>query len=128
MGGVDVVLGVQWLQSLGTMALNFQDHFMRFSSEGKEIDIRGIQGKTSKVIISKIMIELLKRGKHGVIAHLSSTDVQTTISSVPMDIKKVINNDSYLRRCLRVFHLLNIMPMIFIDNNEVYIYSSMFLS
>jgi hypothetical protein len=23
MGGVDVVLGVKWLQSLGTMALNF---------------------------------------------------------------------------------------------------------
>jgi hypothetical protein len=41
MGGVDVVLGVQWLQSLGTMTLNFQDIFMIFSSEGKEIDLRG---------------------------------------------------------------------------------------
>ena len=35
MGGVDVVLGVQWLQSLGTMAFNFQKCFMKFSWEEK---------------------------------------------------------------------------------------------
>ena len=28
MGGADVVLGVQWLQSLGTMDFNFQKLFM----------------------------------------------------------------------------------------------------
>ena len=28
MGGVDVVLGVQWLQSLGTMDFNFQEIFI----------------------------------------------------------------------------------------------------
>jgi hypothetical protein len=55
MGGVDVVLGVQWLQSLGIMALNFQELFMRFSLKGKEIELRGIQGKPSKVIISNNM-------------------------------------------------------------------------
>jgi hypothetical protein len=32
MGGVDVVLWVQWLQSLETVALNFQDLFMILSS------------------------------------------------------------------------------------------------
>jgi hypothetical protein len=61
MGRVDVVSGVQWLQSLGTMALNFQDLFMRFFLEGKEIELRGIQGKPSKVIISNSMTKLLKR-------------------------------------------------------------------
>ena len=50
MGGVDVVLGVQWLQSLGTMDFNFQEHFMKFSLEGKEFELRGITGKPSKVV------------------------------------------------------------------------------
>jgi hypothetical protein len=79
MGGVDVVLGVQWLQSLGIMALNFQELFMRFSSKGKEIELRGIQGKPSKVISSNNMTKLLKNGHHGVIAQLCSLDVQTSI-------------------------------------------------
>ena len=34
-GGADVVLGIRWLQSLGTMDFNFQEIFMKFSLEGK---------------------------------------------------------------------------------------------
>ena len=37
MGGVDVVLGIQWLQSLGTMAFNFQELFMKFHWKGKKL-------------------------------------------------------------------------------------------
>eukprot|EP00253_Pinus_taeda_P023073 PITA_23073 len=52
MGGVDVVLGVQWLQSLGTIAFNFQEIFMKFSMKGKEVELRGIAGKLGKIISS----------------------------------------------------------------------------
>jgi hypothetical protein len=62
MGGVDVVLGVQRLQSLGIVALNFQERFMIFSSEGKEIELRGIQGNPSKVIISNYMTKFTQKG------------------------------------------------------------------
>jgi hypothetical protein len=94
MGDANVVLGVQWLQSLGTMAFNFQDIFMRFSSEGKEIELIDIQGKPSKVTSSNSMAKLLKKGNCGVIAQLCSLDVQTYISSTPMDLQMVINNHS----------------------------------
>jgi hypothetical protein len=40
------------------------------------------------------MTKLLKKGHHGIIAQLRSIDVQTYISSTPMDLQKVINNHS----------------------------------
>jgi len=61
MGGADVVLGVQWLQSLGTIAFNFQELFMKFSVEGKEVELRGIARKPRKIISSNSMTKLLKK-------------------------------------------------------------------
>ena len=61
MGGADVVLGVQWLQSLGTIAFNFQELFIKFSTEGKEVELRGIAGKLGKIISSNGMKNLLKK-------------------------------------------------------------------
>jgi len=62
-GGADVVLGVQWLQSLGTIAFNFQELFMKFSSEGKEIELRGFARKPRKIINSNGMTKFLKKEK-----------------------------------------------------------------
>eukprot|EP00253_Pinus_taeda_P035146 PITA_35146 len=58
-GGVDIVLGVQWLQSLGTIVFNFQELFMKFSVEGKQLELRGIVGKTGKIISSKDLQKVL---------------------------------------------------------------------
>jgi hypothetical protein len=82
-GGVDVVLGVQWLQSLGTMDFNLQEIFMKFSLEGKEIELRGITRKPSKVIISNGMKKLLKKGHQGVIVQLCLVGVQTSKPYIP---------------------------------------------
>ena len=61
MGGADVVLGVQWLQYLGTVAFNFQELFLKKNSEGKEVELRGIVWKSGKIIISNIMKKLTKK-------------------------------------------------------------------
>ena len=61
MGSGDVVLGVQWLQLLGTMDFNFQKLLVKFSWKGKEYELNGITGKPSKVISSNGMTKLLKR-------------------------------------------------------------------
>ena len=58
------------------MDFNFQELFMKFSLEGKQIELRGITRKLGKVIISNGMKKLLKKGHQGVIAQLCSLDVQ----------------------------------------------------
>ena len=69
-GGVDVVLGVQWLQSLGTVGFNFQELFLKKFSEGKEVELRGIAEKPGNIISSNVMKNLPKKEQRGVIAQL----------------------------------------------------------
>jgi hypothetical protein len=64
---------------------------MKFSLEGKEIELRGITGKTSKVITSNGMTKLLKKGHQGVIPQLCSLDVQTSKKSIPLDLEGIID-------------------------------------
>ena len=61
MGGVYVVLGVQWLQSLWMVAFNFQELFLKFFLKGKEIELRDIAWKPGKIISSNVMKKLLKK-------------------------------------------------------------------
>ena len=94
MGGVDVVLGVQWLQSLGTIAFNFQELFFKNIWEGKEVELRGIAGKLGNIISSNSMTRLLKKDQHGVIGQLYSLEVPTSKSSISLDLQNVLDNHS----------------------------------
>ena len=114
MGGVDVILGVQWLQSLGTLDFNFQELFMKISLEGKEIKLRGIIGKPGKVISSNGMTKLLKKGYVDVISQLFSLAFQTSKPSIPLDLQGIIDKiPKYLNIFPKVFHPLKIIIMIF---------------
>jgi hypothetical protein len=53
---------------IGISYFDFKELFMRFSSKGKEIELKSIQWKPSKVISSNTMKKLLKKRHHGVIA------------------------------------------------------------
>ena len=92
MGGVDVVLGVQWLQYLGTIAFNFQEIFLNFFSEGNEVELRGIVGNPGRIISSNVKTKLLKKEKRGVIAQLCSPEVPTSKSSISPDLQKILDN------------------------------------
>ena len=61
MGGADVLLGVQWLISLDMIAFNFEELFLKFFWEGKEVELIGIEGKPGKIINSNSVTKLLNK-------------------------------------------------------------------
>ena len=61
MGGVDVVLGVQWLQYLGMVAFNYQEFFLNIFLKGKEVELWGIAGTPRKIISYNFMTNLLNK-------------------------------------------------------------------
>ena len=59
--GCDVVLGAQWLRTLGDIIWNFSQLTMRFQDQGKEVCIRGKRQDTITSISSYQAEQLLKK-------------------------------------------------------------------
>ncbi|KAL0545306.1 hypothetical protein IC582_015184 [Cucumis melo] len=57
LGGVDVVLGMQWLHSLGITVVDWKNLTLTLSSEGKQISIKGDPSLTKSRISLKSMIK-----------------------------------------------------------------------
>jgi hypothetical protein len=62
--------------------------------DGKEIELRGITEKPSKVEISNGMTKLFKNKHQGVILQLCSLDVQTSKPYIPLDLQGIIDKHS----------------------------------
>jgi hypothetical protein len=71
-GGVDVVIWIQWLRTLGTISTNYSELFMRFELEGIQYDLKGLKYRPSQVIGSHIMENIIKKGSKGVVVKLYS--------------------------------------------------------
>jgi hypothetical protein len=62
MGGCDIVLGVEWLHTLGPILMDFKDLTMQFQQEGQQYKFQGITTGSPEIISSHRMENLLKKG------------------------------------------------------------------
>jgi hypothetical protein len=70
MGGCDIVLGADWIRTLGPILMDFKDLTMQFDQEGHQYKFQGIIVSSPEIISSHRMEKLLKKGHSGVISQL----------------------------------------------------------
>jgi len=68
MGGCDIVLGAEWLRTVGPITMDFQELYMSFRQNNYTHTLRGLQAGPPSIISSHRMEKLLKKGNHGVVA------------------------------------------------------------
>jgi hypothetical protein len=78
MGGCDIVLGVDWLRTLGPILMDFKDLTMQFDQEGHKYKFQGIIIGSPEVISSHHTKKMFKNGHSGVIAQLHAIQATKT--------------------------------------------------
>jgi hypothetical protein len=90
MGGCDIVLGVEWLRTLGPILMDFQNLTMQFDQGGHKHKFQGITAGSPEIISSHRMEKLLKKGHSSVIAQLHAIQA-TEIPPVPHDLQALLS-------------------------------------
>jgi hypothetical protein len=67
MGGCDIVLGADWLRTLGPILMDLKDLTMQFDQEGHQYKFQGITISSLEIISSHHMEKMLKKVHSGVI-------------------------------------------------------------
>jgi len=86
-GGVYVVLGIQWLRTLGTISTNYRELVMIFELEGIQYELKGLKYGPSEVINSHGMETLVKNGSKGVVFKLYYMEVNQEDENIPEELR-----------------------------------------
>ena len=77
LGGVDIVLGILRLQTLGTYSANHQEHFIQFNWLGKEYKLYGFQPPKTQLVTSHWMERIIQKGAPAYIIQYQETKLLT---------------------------------------------------
>ena len=70
MSGSYIVLGDEWLMTLGPILMDFKELTMQFNQGGHQYKFQGITAGSPEITSSHRMEKLLKKGQSGVISQL----------------------------------------------------------
>lgn len=97
MGGRDIVLGVEWLYTLGTITMDFKKLTMGFQHDGKRYQFQGITTGSPEIINSQIMDKILKKVHSNIIVQFHAIQaVKTPSPAVHSDLQFILSKHQYV--------------------------------
>nr|GFC23054.1 hypothetical protein [Tanacetum cinerariifolium] len=96
LGGCDMVLGVQWLSTLGNIMLNFQELRMEFKYKGRKVSLRGTRKSRVQWMKGSRVPEQTAQLSSMVLCVYPSTALNmvfaTTIEGIPLPISNLLSH------------------------------------
>lgn len=97
-GGCEMVLGIKWLSTLGSVAWNFAKMTMNFEVGGQKHCLQGLTDTTVQMIDSDGMLKLLTHAPTAYWAQIrvSSQENQAPLTTVPESLAPLIKEFQFL--------------------------------
>eukprot|EP00253_Pinus_taeda_P002482 PITA_02482 len=93
MGGCDIVLGAEWLRTLGPITMDFKELYMSFKKNNSTHTLRGLQAGAPSIISLHRMEKLLKKGHHGVIAQFNAIQaIEAKSLPIHPEMEQILDN------------------------------------
>lgn len=91
LGSSDVILGMKWLETLGTTQTNWKNQTMDFEVDGRQVRLVGDRSLGKSLVTLRAMERELKRQGNGVLIELSQTEVkEEQIKTIPVFLKETL--------------------------------------
>lgn len=116
----DIIVGMDWLQTLGPMWIDWDKKTFRIKQDGKRVTVRGVKDKTSECTLIDFS-DILQLEEQHAIAHVVELHCtnQHTDEAIPADIEQLLSENDHcflkpqgLPPSRAYDHKITLLPMI----------------
>jgi hypothetical protein len=101
----NIILGVQWLSTLGPITTNYKTMEMSFTEEsGRKVVLKGMSGNTTRVVTTKHMEAIFRREEIVYVPECRISSRWTRKERFTM-LQRFRGSLTNIERCLDPFHL-----------------------
>ena len=94
--GVDIVLGAQWLETLGTVGLKLREKFIKFYENGRKDKLYNIKYPPPQIVSSNKMEKMIKKGAQSFFLHCYAMEktANERQNTDPCQLEKILGEHS----------------------------------